>query len=101
MSTKTVQQELQALGLKLQKSARKYALPNKKTGLLDRSLRYKTSYTGNDKFYIYLQEVFYGEYLNRKTSFMDKAIEETITNSAVGDISDVIIENLMKDKFKF
>jgi len=92
----TIKDELDNIGSELTRKAKKYALPNKKTGALDRSFSYKTVFISNNKFQIVVNEKFYGKYLNAKTGYMDKAISETIPNG-LDSIIDTIVGEILND----
>lgn len=89
----TVQDELDRLGKDIIDDAKKNAKPNKKTGKLESSLNYKTSYINDDKFTLELEEVYYGQFLNNKTGFMDKAIDKNI-NKGIDSIVDTFLNNM-------
>ena len=97
----TVKQELDNLGKKITADAKKNALPNKKTGNLDKSFSYETVFLSDEKFNLVINEKFYGQFLNKKTGYMDKAIEknidkgiEDIINTITGEILNPIKTNL-------
>lgn len=92
----SVQRELDRLGRRIIEDAKTYARPNKKTGRLDSSLRYDTTTTGDDRFTLILEEVYYGKYLNNKTGFMDRAIDKNI-NDGIDSIIDIMIDDLTGD----
>lgn len=92
----SVQDELNKLGRDIIKDAKSYARPNKKTGTLDKSLTYNTSIINDDKFSLLLQEVYYGEFLNNKTGFMDRAIDRNI-DKGIDSIVDVQIDEILND----
>lgn len=92
----SVQKELDRLGKAIVKDAIKLAKPNKKTGTLEKSLDYDTTYINNDKFSITIEEVHYGKYLNDKTNYMDKAIDKNI-ESGISSIIEVQIDELLKN----
>ena len=97
----TIKQELDNLGKKITADAKKNALPNKKTGNLDKSFSYETVFLSDEKFNLVINEKFYGQFLNKKTGYMDKAIEknidkgiEDIINTITGEILNPIKTNL-------
>lgn len=59
----------------LVKRLKKLALPNKKTGKLDKSIK-GTAVNKKGDFNILM--LYYGKYLNRDTRFIDKAVNESI-----------------------
>lgn len=89
----TVQDELDKLGKDIIDDAKKNAKPNKKTGKLESSLNYKTSYINDDKFTLELEEVYYGQFLNNKTGFMDNAISKNL-NKGIDSIVDTFLNNM-------
>lgn len=95
----SVQKELDRLGKNIVKDAIKLAKPNKKTGQLERSLNYDTTYINNDKFSITIEEVHYGKYLNAHTQYMDKAIDKNI-DEGISSIIEVQIDELLKKHIK-
>ena len=66
-----VQQELNKLGKNIVKDAKAGALPNKKTGQLDRSFNYEYTFSSNDKFNIVINQKYYGEY-SRDITYITK-----------------------------
>lgn len=95
----TVKDELDIIGRKITADARKGALKNKKTGALDRSFKYENSFISNDNFQLVINEKYYGEYLNKKTKYMDKAISsnldkgiDSIVNIIAGEILNPITQ---------
>ena len=90
----SVKQELDRLGRNIIKDAKKNASKNRKTGTLERSLDYDTTYINNDKFSITIEEVHYGKYLNDKTNYMDKAISDNI-DEGISSIIEVQIDELL------
>lgn len=92
----SVQDELNRLGKAIVKDAIKLAKPNKKTGTLEKSLDYDTTYINNDKFSITIEEVHYGKYLNDKTNYMDRAIENNVPDG-IESIIEVQIDELLKN----
>ena len=86
--------ELNELGKNITADAKKNALPNKKTGALDRSFNYEYTFSSNDKFNIVINQKYYGEYLNNKTHYMDNAIKNNLPNG-VEDIINTIIGEIM------
>lgn len=90
----SIQQELDNLGKNIVKDAKAGALPNKKTGQLDRSFNYEYTFSSNDKFNIVINQKYYGEYLNNKTHYMDNAIKNNLPNG-VEDIINTIIGEIM------
>lgn len=97
----TVQEELDNLGRKIASDARKNALPNKKTGALDRSFGYDSTFISNDNFQIVIHEKNYGKYLNAKTHYMDKAIASNIDkgiDSIINLITGEILNPITKTK---
>ena len=46
----TVKEELDILGRKITADAKRNALPNKRTGQLDKSFNYESSFISNDNF---------------------------------------------------
>jgi len=101
----TVQDELDNLGKSIASDAKRNALPNKKTGQLDRSIKYDSTFISNDKFQIVITEKSYGKWLNdghgsfQGTLYMDKAVKSNIdkginniVNTIVGDILNPITQ---------
>ena len=95
----TVQEELDNIGKKITADAKRNALKNKKTGALDRSFGYDSSFISNESFQIVIHEKHYGKYLNAKTHYMDKAIAknidsgiDSIINLITGEILNPIIQ---------
>ena len=88
-----IEDELDRLGKAIVNDARRLALPNKKTGTLDRSFSYDYSYINNNKFTIVISEMFYGKYLNNKTHYMDRAISQNIKN--IDTIIDIMIDEML------
>lgn len=89
----TVRDEVEELGKKITKDAKQGALKNKKTGALDSSFNYEYSFISDEKFNIVIFEKFYGKYLNKKTGYMDKAIEKNLDKGVES------IMNVMADEF--
>lgn len=77
----TVKDELDNLGKNIANDAKRLALSNKKTGALDRSIKYESAFISNDKFQVTINEKDYGQYLNKKTQYMDKAIAKNLDKS--------------------
>lgn len=92
----SVQRELDRLGRNIIDDAKRLAKPNKKTGRLERSLNYDTVITNDDNFTLVLEEVHYGEFLNNKTEFMDKAIDRNL-DRGIDSIIEIQIDELLKD----
>lgn len=92
----TVRDELDRLGKSIVKDAKKNASKNKKTGRLERSLKYKTTNTGDEKFSVVIEEMYYGKYLNKKTDYMDKAIDANL-DDGIESIVDVLTDEILKD----
>ena len=92
----SVQRELDRLGRRIIEDAKSYARPNKKTGRLERSLKYDTVLTNDDNFTLVLEEVYYGKYLNNKTEFMDKAIARNLERG-IDSIVDIQINELLNE----
>lgn len=90
----SVKDELNKLGAKIASDARKNAAPNKKSGQLDKSIKYETSIISNDKFQIIVSEKEYGKYLNNKTGYMDKAIKDNL-DKGIDSIMNVITGNIL------
>lgn len=103
----TVKDELNKLGKNIAKDAKRNALPNKKTGALDRSFGYETTFISDEKFNVVINEKFYGKFLNsghgsfKGTKYMDKAIAknldkgiEDIVNAITGEILNPIKSNI-------
>lgn len=95
----SLQDELNNIGKNITNDARKGALKNKKTGALDKSFKYESSFISNDTFQLVINEKYYGEYLNKKTKYMDKAISsnldkgiDSIVNIIVGEILNPITQ---------
>lgn len=105
----SVKDELDNLGRRIAADAKKNALPNKKTGALDRSIKYETTFISNEKFQIVIDEKYYGTYLNsgtrrgiKGTHYMDRAIEKNIikgTDDIINTIAGEIL-NSIKTNFK-
>lgn len=91
-----VRRELDRLGRRIIEDAKTYARPNKKTGRLERSLRYNTVVTNEDTFTLVLEEVHYGKYLNNKTEYMDRAIDRNL-DRGIDSIVDVQIDELLNN----
>lgn len=91
-----IRSELKELGRKIANDAKRNALPNKRTGTLDRSIEYDYSYINGNKFSVIIREVYYGKYLNDKTSYLDRAISKNL-DRGIEDIIDVQINELLKD----
>ena len=92
----SVQQELDNLGKNIVKDAKAGALPNKKTGALDRSFNYEYTFISNDKFNITINQKYYGVYLNsgngrgfKGTHYMDRAITSNLPKG-IDDIINII-----------
>jgi hypothetical protein len=79
---KTVKDELDKLGKDITADAKKNALPNKKTGQLDKSFSYDYTFINDEKFSLVINEKFYGKFLNNKTKYMDKAVEKNLTKGS-------------------
>lgn len=103
----TVQDDLDNLGKSIANDAKKNALPNKKTGKLDRSIKYQTSFISNDKFQIVINEKSYGKWLNdghgsfAGTLYMDKAVKSNIDkgiNNIINTITGDILNNIIPKK---
>lgn len=92
----SVRRELDRLGRRIIEDAKKNASKNKKTGRLERSLRYDTVVTNEDTFTLVLEEVHYGKYLNDKTEYMDRAIARNL-DRGIDSIVDVQIDELLND----
>ena len=92
----SVQRELDRLGRNIIDDAKRLAKPNKKTGRLERSLNYDTVITNDDNFTLVLEEVYYGEFLNNKTEFMDKAIDRNL-DRGIDSIIEIQIDELIND----
>ena len=95
----TVKEELDMLGRKITADAKRNALPNKRTGQLDKSFNYESSFISNDNFQLVINEKEYGQYLNKKTKYMDKAIKsnldkgiDSIINIITGEILNPITQ---------
>lgn len=98
----SVKDELDELGKNIAKDAKKNALPNKKTGKLDRSIKYDYTFISNEKFQLVINEIYYGKYLNsghdsfKGTQYMDKAIDKNL-NNGVNSITNAIVGDIMND----
>jgi hypothetical protein len=103
----SIKNELDKLGNNIAKDAKSNASPNKKTGALDRSFGYETSFISDEKFNVVINEKYYGKFLNsghgsfKGTKYMDKAIQknldkgiEDIVNAITGEILNPIKTNL-------
>ena len=102
----SVQDELNNIGKKITADAKKNALPNKKTGALDKSFKYESSFISNDNFQLVINQKYYGVYLNsgngrgfEGTHYMDRAIAsnlpkgiDSIVNIIVGEILNPITQ---------
>lgn len=88
-----IERELDRLGRRIEKDAKRYALPNKKTGRLDKSIKYLVSRDGEDSFELTLSQMDYGKYLNAKTHYLDKAIDRNLDNG-IDSIVDVVVEEI-------
>lgn len=95
----SVKKELDKLGKDLVKEIRKNALPNKKTGQLDASIEYQYTYINDDKFSIIITQMYYGEYLNNKTHYFDRAINRIVPKN-IDDIIDVLTDSVLENLFK-
>jgi len=95
----SVSSELNKLGQSIVKDAIKNAKPNRKTGRLEKSITYTV--TGSDaNATISVSEESYGEFLNNKTKFMDKAVNNNIdkgANAIANAVADDIIKDLNKN----
>lgn len=94
-----IQDELDLLGKNITRDAKKGALKNKRTGQLDKSFNYESSFISNDNFQLVINEKEYGQYLNKKTKYMDKAIKsnldkgiDSIINIITGEILNPITQ---------
>ena len=92
----TVKDEIDKLGKNITADAKKNALPNKKTGQLDSSFSYKYSFISDEKFNIVIFEKFYGKYLNKKTGYMDKAIEKNL-DKGIESITNVMVDEFLNE----
>ena len=90
----SIREELDELGREITRVAKQGALKNKKTGALDKSFGYETVFISEEKFQIVINEKYYGKFLNNKTHYMDKAIEETVPKG-VDNIIDTIVGEIM------
>lgn len=91
--------ELDNLGGKIVRDAKRNALPNKKTGKLDRSFKASSTIDSIDSFSVTISEQHYGVYLNNKTNYMDKAINSNIDNGIdkiVDTLADDIVASIIK-----
>lgn len=86
--------ELNRIGSDIIKDAKRLVLRNKKSGDLVRSLGYEIDIKSISDFSINISELEYGKYLNNKTKYMDKAIDDNINNI------DSLIEILLNDIIK-
>lgn len=89
----TVNDELNNLGRQITEDARKFALPNRKSGALNNSFKFNYSYTTKDKFKLNISEQYYGKYLNKKTHYMDRAIQQNL-QLGIDKICEVILHEL-------
>ena len=92
----TVQDELDRLGKDIIDDAKKNASKNKKTGKLEKSLTYNTTITNDDNFTLVLEEVYYGQFLNDKNGFMDKAISKNL-GDGINNIVDTMIDEILEE----
>lgn len=81
-----VHTELDKLGKELEKKMKEYALPNKKTGRLDKSIKYDTYSVGKERFKLEIYTMYYGKYLNGRTGFFNRAYKEVILDKGIRDI---------------
>lgn len=88
-----IQDELDKLGKTITSDAKRLALPNKKTGKLDKSFKYNYTFVNNEKFTIVISEMDYGKYLNAKTHYMDKAIDKNVKN--ISPIINIMIDEML------
>ena len=99
MDTNNIELELDNIGGKIVRDAKRNALPNKRTGKLDRSFKASTEFNSIDDFSITISEQHYGVYLNAKTQFMDKAIRDNIDNGInkiVDTLANSIVDAIIK-----
>lgn len=98
----SVERELDKLGRNIARDAKKYARPNKKTGRLDKSIKYLVNDLGDEKFELTLSQMDYGKYLNAKTNYLDRAIDDNL-DKGIDSIVEVQIEELTYEilNFKF
>lgn len=103
MDTNNIELELELdnLGGKIVRDAKRNALPNKKTGKLDRSFKASTEFNSIDDFSVIVSEQHYGVYLNAKTNYMDKAIKDNIDNGInkiVDELTNGIVDVIINKK---
>lgn len=84
---------LNKIGKDIINKARKNLRKNRDTGKLERSLDYKVKGSG-DHYQIIITQLDYGKYLNDKTKYMDKAIDDSLD---LDKITDEIIDDILKD----
>lgn len=89
----TVNDELNRLGRQITEDARKFALPNRKTGALNNSFKFNYSYTTINKFKLNISEMYYGKYLNKKTHYMDRAIQQNL-QKGIDSIVEVMLHEI-------
>lgn len=101
MDTNNIELELDNIGGKIVRDAKRNALKNKKTGKLDRSFKASTEFNSIDDFSVIVSEQHYGVYLNAKTQFMDKAIKDNIENGInkiVDELANEIVNAIINKK---
>ena len=81
---------------KLEKALKKYALPNKDTGYLDTSIKSAGYENNGDSFKIKCEAVYYAKYLNGRTDFINKAIDEVLP-AVLNDIVKTEVDYLMQN----
>ena len=92
----TVREELDELGRKITADAKQGALKNKKTGALDKSFSYEYSFINDNQFSLVINQKYYGKYLNNKTHYMDKAIENNISKG-ISSIVEVLADEFLNE----
>lgn len=90
---------LENLGGTIVRDAKRNALPNKKTGKLDRSFKSRTEIEDLGSFSVIINEQHYGVYLNHKTNYMDKAIDSNL-EKGIDNIVDVLANELVASIIK-
>lgn len=92
----SLNKELDRFGRRLQVKMKAYALPNKDTGRLDKSILYTTSSVGREKFKLEVFSMYYGKYLNARTHFFDRAFNDTF-EPAIRDMINVQSREIFED----
>lgn len=67
-----------------------------KSGDLSDSINYSIQVQSDANFSVIIEELAYGEFINNRTGFMDRAIDSNL-DTGVQEIEDAIITNILKD----